>query len=54
MKTEGFLKHKFVTYNMKTFPLNYVVERKDKDFNYLRDYLVIKFPHVVVPACPEH
>lgn len=54
MKTEGFLKHKFVTYQMKTFPLNYLVEWKDKDFTYLREFLIIKFPHTVVPACPEH
>ena len=54
MRTEGFLKHKFVTYQVQTFPLMYQVERKDKDFNFLWDLLAIKYPHVVVPACPEH
>jgi hypothetical protein len=31
-----------------------VVERKDKDFNILREYLVKKYPHILVPACPDH
>jgi hypothetical protein len=34
--------------------LGWKVERKDKDFNFLRDYLVKAFPHILVPAVPEY
>ena len=52
---DGFLgSHKYITYTVKTFPLNYEVERKDKDFNILRDLLVKKCPHLLIPACPDH
>jgi hypothetical protein len=54
MKDEGFFSGKHLTFKMDTKPLGWSVERKDKDFNSLRDFLVKAYPHVLVPACPEY
>ena len=39
---------------MKTLPIGATVERKDKDFNNLRQVLVTRYPHLLIPACPPH
>lgn len=54
LKDEGFFGGKHLTYTIETSPLGWKVERKDKDFNFLRDYLVKAFPHILVPAVPEY
>ncbi|CAI2359569.1 unnamed protein product [Moneuplotes crassus] len=50
---EGFFLGKHLCFTVETRPLGWVVTRKDKDFNVLRDYLVKAFPHLVIPAVPE-
>lgn len=50
---EGFFLGKHLSFKVESNPLGWVVRRKDKDFNVLRDYLVKAFPHIVIPAAPE-
>jgi hypothetical protein len=54
LKDEGFFAGKALVWVVETNPLGYKVERKDRDFNTLREYLVKKYPHVLIPACPEY
>jgi len=54
LKDEGFFGGKHLIYKIETNPLGWKVERKDKDFNFLRTYLVKEFPHLLVPAVPEY
>lgn len=51
--TEGFLKAKYVTYQMKTPSLGYDVRRKDKDYILFQEYLNKVYPHILVPVIPE-
>ena len=53
LNDDGFFGGKFITFQVETKPLGWKFERKDKDFNDLRDYLVKAYPHVLVPACPD-
>lgn len=53
LKDDGFFSGKYLCFIVETSPLGWSVERRDKDFNDLRDYLVKLYPHVLVPACPE-
>jgi hypothetical protein len=50
---EGFLKSKYVTYQMKTPSMGYDVRRKDKDFVLFQEYLNKVYPHILVPVIPE-
>lgn len=50
---EGFFLGKHLSFRVETAPLGWVVNRRDKDFNVLRDYLVKAFPHLIIPAAPE-
>lgn len=54
LKDEGFFGGKHTLFTIETSPLNWKVQRKDKDFNFLRAYLVKAFPHILVPAVPEY
>lgn len=49
----GFFWGKHLQFTIETAPLGWVVDRKDKDFNVLRDYLLKAFPHILIPAVPE-
>lgn len=54
LKDEGFFLGKHLCFTIETTPLGWKVERKDKDFNTLREYLVKAFPHILIPAVPEY
>jgi hypothetical protein len=49
---DGFFWGKHMQFTIETAPLGWVVFRKDKDFNILRDYLLKAFPHILIPAVP--
>jgi hypothetical protein len=51
--TEGFLKTKSISYQMKTPSSGYDVRRKDKDFVLFQEYLNKIYPHILVPVIPE-
>jgi hypothetical protein len=51
---EGFFAGKHLEFTIETKPFGWVVKRKDRDFNVLRDYLVKSFPHILVSAVPEY
>ena len=52
IRDEGFFIGKHLSFMVETRPLGWVVERRDKDFNVLRDYLVKAFPQILIPAVP--
>jgi hypothetical protein len=47
---EGWLSAKYLSLKLKVLPSNTEIDRRDKDFNSLREYFLKAYPHILVPA----
>ena len=50
---QGFFSSTFVCYQVRTQPLGKEVERRDGDFNILREYLKCLYPFLLIPPITE-
>lgn len=50
---EGFFSAKYLSFKLKVLPWDTDIDRRDKDFNGLRDFLVKTFPHILIPPLSE-
>lgn len=50
---EGFFSAKYLSFKLKVLPWDTEIDRRDKDFNGLRDFLVKTFPHILIPPLSE-
>lgn len=46
---EGFFSAKYLSFKLRVIPLDLAIERRDKDFNYLRDCFSKMYPHILIP-----
>ena len=49
IKDGGFFFYSIVTFKVETYPLGWVVRRKEDDFYALRRYLTRRFPNILIP-----
>jgi hypothetical protein len=50
---EGFFSAKYLSFKLKVLPWDTEIERRDKDFNSLREHLVKTNPHLLIPPLSD-
>lgn len=51
--SEGFFSASYLSFKLTIFPWETEIERRDKDFNTLREYFEKMFPHVLLPPISD-
>jgi hypothetical protein len=46
---EGFFSASYLSFKIQVLPWETIIDRRDKDFNTLREYFVKAYPHILIP-----